>query len=859
MWQFLVTPTNMAQKTLYLILIVWSVHCPAYLTQEVKKFDCFNDYENIFYCLWEVDTTSRINCSNDFLMKYEEERFEARGDCIPQPMQTAESSINHKCFCQFHILYAGAQVVYNVKLESNGKLVLNDSFHLFWTVKPKPPFNITIDSSDLDSVIVHWDHRHSQYLKDSLIYELQFTSKQDEREVKTCTVAEGKRSYEINKRELKRGHDYLVKVRSSPNQNSYKGTWSEWSSTAEWYNDYGLSAIELLWIIIPSVSALIILLILSSHFGVKYCKKNWLDKIPDPAKSQLVKSKKSWMNPHVNCDRSKHMKKNLNNKIVRDNWLYKFIFKVRIEYDCNAQGGTESDNPVYGVVQDADQRILIPEIPVVENFVQMVSLEDENDTSGSNGTGCEAEETGTQRSELDTSVKNTLLKIAASDFEGLLMDEMETFGRQGSSSTWDGFSCFKHISQKEDLHAECFVDDGYKPEIQNISGQSQLFCFEHFSGYQATSQPDTLSENLYKNFANEVCHSGICMDTGYNSFANLVSGFQHDTTAQTCKDQALPWCTVSNDGCHQWMSPDDPDAPLSPLNLYYQFTFKPKSGQSMDLNQDKIRQNPVEEYPTSTQECSEYQSFSAAIGQDQSSMSFHLEPIDFSKVDSGYKTFECLLNSSTTEVDHGGLHYGKEMEFQPGHFPQNGMEVSGTCDYTETKHPDDKSLSNDERNIANYTQDNTKTTDDDENEDSVPYALTFDISNHMWNVSNTYEDNKSLCNLKSKGLLGNSMSDIALTGCINDIKSPSGLNTVQGRSLTEFLTEQSYQQLKFENMSYFLHPFPSHNFKEDSCGTSTNLLIPEKVLDKDGNLYMRFALLNVLRPEGLFAPGVCEL
>ncbi|CAH2307277.1 interleukin-4 receptor subunit alpha [Pelobates cultripes] len=919
-------PKSMAHiTTLFWFLLLWNVH-NAHETSIVTNFDCLNDYEEYSYCFWDVMSALKVNCTEDFLLKYENDHTNFSDICIPESQVMADIILPNKCICHLNIEDYFAPVVFSVELVSNETSLKKMDFHLSQKVKPKTPFNVTVKASDLENVFVQWDSgcKEGNFVRDMLIYELQFTSRQDPAEVKTTSSSEGKTCYEIDKRQFKQGHDYMVQVRSKvrPVPIGYNGTWSEWSSEAEWHNEYSLSLTDQLQIFIPTICILIIAIIVACKCAVHFCKKNWLDRIPNVKKSQLAQSKlftiqKPMMKPDGSCNHLKHEKKKRYGNAIRGNWLYKLIFKVRNEYDYNTNGKTETDCPTYCTVFETNQRILTLENENIETVLEICPLENEKNISESG----DDEDGGFPTSELSSSVKNTLLNIINSDsmFE-------RSCEQQNSSSSWDGFSGFGEFWQKEKSHVEqsenCselgyhrYECDNSAVELKYKASQSQHSGFDQFSG---TQQQPKSAVNLVKISLND--RFDVCMNTGYNSFANIVSGTQDQENCVTnpvCNDQtwplSVPTSTVDrecilltcldNAKCYNG-NPNLQLTEMSPSTIYYQFTLKSKSQEPLDSNQDKRMDNCVGIYPTSSQECAGYQSFSSAIEQEKASTSFPVGPTDSSVLDSGYKSFECVLTQNKTDIDSCCLYDG-DIEFQFGQ-SENDVELSCDFDLSETRvasngtkekiedadasrlcfglpnfsfaeaflgdcntskednyHQPHKreptKQKEDDGNISNNTQHNTNINHHDENDGEIPYALTFDLSNHLWNVTNICGHNKTPENLKSESLVHIKMND-NIFSCTNNMKYGYKLEGIEDHlSFTDYLNEPSYQQMKFENMSYFLHPFSLKNTQDNLCETSTKLLMPEKMFDKDGNLYLKLALLNIHPSIGNFDCDVGEL
>ncbi|CAH2330707.1 interleukin-4 receptor subunit alpha isoform X1, partial [Pelobates cultripes] len=158
--------------------------------------------------------------------------------CVPENMPLDGISLAAKCICHINVSDIVAALVYTVEVKSNGKSLKNSTARLSQKVKPRAPTNVTVDLSELDTVIIWWDPGYSEenYLYNMLFFSIQITCKSDPTQVRNITLKQIEAYYTMNKRQLNRRYDYMVKVRSKANK-GYNGVWSDWSSAAEWHND----------------------------------------------------------------------------------------------------------------------------------------------------------------------------------------------------------------------------------------------------------------------------------------------------------------------------------------------------------------------------------------------------------------------------------------------------------------------------------------------------------------------------------------------------------------------------------------------------------------------------------------------
>ncbi|NXE06451.1 IL7RA protein, partial [Lophotis ruficrista] len=97
-------------------------------------------------------------------------------------------------------------------------------------VKPEVPFNLNITyQKEANEYLIHYSTPHSwkKYLKDKLIHQIAY--RQEEGTWKT--IESPYLQVKLLGKNLKNDASYEVKVRSQPNGDYFKGTWSEWSAS----------------------------------------------------------------------------------------------------------------------------------------------------------------------------------------------------------------------------------------------------------------------------------------------------------------------------------------------------------------------------------------------------------------------------------------------------------------------------------------------------------------------------------------------------------------------------------------------------------------------------------------------------
>ncbi|XP_004450519.2 interleukin-21 receptor [Dasypus novemcinctus] len=111
------------------------------------------------------------------------------------------------------------------------------SFVLAESIKPSPPFNVTVTFSGSYNVSWSSDYDDPTFyaLKGKLQYELQYRNRADPWALSPQTkfISVDSRSISLLPLEFRKGSSYEVQVRAGPQPgSSFRGTWSEWSDPA---------------------------------------------------------------------------------------------------------------------------------------------------------------------------------------------------------------------------------------------------------------------------------------------------------------------------------------------------------------------------------------------------------------------------------------------------------------------------------------------------------------------------------------------------------------------------------------------------------------------------------------------------
>ncbi|KAM6391643.1 interleukin-7 receptor subunit alpha [Rhynochetos jubatus] len=167
-------------------------------------------------------------------------------------------------------------------------------------VKPEVPFDINITyQKEANEYLIHYSTPHSwkKYLKDKLIHQIAY--RQEEGTWKT--IESPYLQVKLLGRNLENDASYEVKVRSQPNRDYFKGTWSEWSTSKsfrtarEQHSTESYSSVVVVIVSILGFMLSIVMIVLIVTFWENRIKPAVWPNLPDHKKTleQLCKKPKN--------------------------------------------------------------------------------------------------------------------------------------------------------------------------------------------------------------------------------------------------------------------------------------------------------------------------------------------------------------------------------------------------------------------------------------------------------------------------------------------------------------------------------------------------------------------------------------
>lgn len=659
------TVLKMGKNRIKHISLIWVVMSLIALSRSdniprITNLYCLNDYHEKIVCFWEV-VDSISNCSEDFVLSYED--FQKKiGKC--NVLQNEQ--VPNKCLCNILVPGFVFEESFEIKVESHGEPVGNTTIHIASTFKPRAPSNVQVDFQKED-IVVKWNTGYDTLptVTENLSCEVQIINKHN-KEVTTRNIpGQAYPTYAFNKRQLKRGENYAVRVRSMP-VHALQGTWSEWSSEAEWRNDYSLTILDRIDVIIPVICIVLLCLIILSYFCLTRYKKKWWDTIPNPEKSMIVKRKpmqKHRFNPHKK-DAAKKSCGSFFNRIVK---AHKSRCGQLTQHDTIR-------HPVIGIINsDCKKFIFEPSNEDIERCVEMYPKEEyENNPVQEDQPEHKAEDLPLEE---DLAITNMFFAIF-SDSSSLKLDTCKKLHT--------GFD--KDEKQQHNLNVPGlwnFGSHNYDSDNSPVDSSPNIDvvnmpCFDRWPDNEIDCIPyspqASIKDNSYQSKGN------LLVSPGYNSFANSLSearkDFMINTTKTFCPDNFSKNTVL--DKCKIY------EQQLSPNNILYYNTkylsshiredsfqpnIKPKSGQNI------LQCHESKPGPTYLCKVSGYQSFDQAVQESEPELGCQW---------SGYESFDqAVRHSDETSVNEINGYKSFDEAVQENH-PESGCYISGYKSFEQT-------------------------------------------------------------------------------------------------------------------------------------------------------------------------------
>lgn len=210
------------------------------------KLHCVNDYLFTINCSVSIAQPENTNCSYwlTFIETVELKKFvcvleNTNGDyfCSVRTLDPATDENYH--FRTFMDLdYYEISLCHNQNNGSETCELLDEEYMPASNIKPNAPCCLTVSHNSSQHHFT-WKSTYEEYrpftgLIDDLKYQLHYYKRGDNHNEMSHEINTDSMEFSVDDQQFAPYTDYAARVRTSPNQASYKGQWSDWSSEVHW-------------------------------------------------------------------------------------------------------------------------------------------------------------------------------------------------------------------------------------------------------------------------------------------------------------------------------------------------------------------------------------------------------------------------------------------------------------------------------------------------------------------------------------------------------------------------------------------------------------------------------------------------
>ncbi|XP_004439412.1 PREDICTED: interleukin-21 receptor isoform X1 [Ceratotherium simum simum] len=249
---------------------------------------CYTDYLQTVTCILETRTPhpgTLILTWQDLYGELEDEVT----SCSLRPSTHNATHAEYTCHMEVFHFMADDVFTVNTTDQSGNHSQECGSFVLAKSIKPSPPFNVTVTFSGRYNI--SWSSNYDSYaLKGKLQYELRYRRRGEPRALSPGRklISVDSSSVSLLPLEFQEDSSYELQVRAGPQPgSSYEGTWSEWSDPVIFQTQpeerKGGWRTDLLYLLLILVPPILVFLGLKIHLPWRLWKKVWVQ-VPSPEK-----------------------------------------------------------------------------------------------------------------------------------------------------------------------------------------------------------------------------------------------------------------------------------------------------------------------------------------------------------------------------------------------------------------------------------------------------------------------------------------------------------------------------------------------------------------------------------------------
>ncbi|XP_044089488.1 interleukin-21 receptor isoform X1 [Neovison vison] len=250
---------------------------------------CYTDYLQTVTCTLETRTLPAGVLTLTWQDPYGDLEDEVTSCSL---LRSAHNATHAKYTCHMDVFHFMADDIFSVNVTDQSGSYSQEcgSFLLAESIKPSPPFNVTVTFSGHYNI--SWGSSYDSYaLKGKLQYELRYRKRgrpwaPQRPRVKLISV--DSRSVSLHPSEFLSDASYELQVRAGPQPgSSFRGTWSEWSDPVTFHTQpEEIKAgwhTSLLYLLLVAIPPLLVFLGLKIHLPWRLWKKVW-GHVPSPQK-----------------------------------------------------------------------------------------------------------------------------------------------------------------------------------------------------------------------------------------------------------------------------------------------------------------------------------------------------------------------------------------------------------------------------------------------------------------------------------------------------------------------------------------------------------------------------------------------
>nr|XP_058142140.1 interleukin-4 receptor subunit alpha isoform X1 [Dasypus novemcinctus] len=262
------------------LILVWAAGSGS--SKVLHKPACLSDYVDTITCEWRM--AGPTNCSAELHMVYQLDSVDTENrTCVPKNRDSSA------CVCEMPLNEVLVnEDVFWLQLRAGERLLWRGPFTPSQHIKPRAPGDLVVSANSSNTWLLMWSNPYAtgDFLHNELTYLVNISNENNPTDFVIYNVTYQNPELRIAASTLRSGVSYRARVKAWVQ--SYNSTWSEWSNSVVWQNNYQLPLEQRLPIGVTLSCIIIGVLCFSCYCSISKIKKEWWDQIPNPAHSPLM-------------------------------------------------------------------------------------------------------------------------------------------------------------------------------------------------------------------------------------------------------------------------------------------------------------------------------------------------------------------------------------------------------------------------------------------------------------------------------------------------------------------------------------------------------------------------------------------